>query len=131
MQPSVSMRLRIIHAHCVLSPAHTNTACDRYSLCLNHPNHLNYTYWAIYSSICIAFFQTHCINNKTSFFQITEQISNSNDDLEKEIEDLKQQKQQLEEMLQRHSCKKEQTHGKPCEENKENNGHDEQSSNSQ
>lgn len=38
---------------------------------------------------------------------ITEQISNSNDDLEKEIEELIVQKEQLEEMLNTHSCKKE------------------------
>ena len=53
--------------------------------------------------------------------QVTEQIQNSNDDLEREIEDLKQQKQQLEEMLQRHSCKKEENCRNPREENKENN----------
>lgn len=54
-------------------------------------------------------------------YQITEQISNSNDDLEKEIEDLKQQKQQLEDVLQRHSCKKQRASGNLREEeNKEN-----------
>jgi cell division protein FtsB len=57
-------------------------------------------------------------------FQITEQISNGNNDLEREIEDLKQQKQQLEDMLERHSCKKQRNSDEPCEENKENNGDD-------
>lgn len=56
--------------------------------------------------------------------QITEQISNGNNDLEREIEDLKQQKQQLEDMLERHSCKKQRNSDEPCEENKENNGDD-------
>ncbi|XP_028398759.1 cyclic AMP-dependent transcription factor ATF-3-like [Dendronephthya gigantea] len=54
--------------------------------------------------------------------QVTEQISNSNDDLEREIEDLKEQKEKLEEMLQSHSCKKERNTSR--DENKENNGKD-------
>lgn len=52
--------------------------------------------------------------------QITEQISNSNGDLEKEIEDLTAQKEELEEMLKSHDCKKERKADDRREEDKEN-----------
>lgn len=52
--------------------------------------------------------------------QITEQISDSNEDLEKEIEDLKVQKEELERMLKTHACKKERKPSNLHGENKEN-----------
>ncbi|XP_046847508.1 cyclic AMP-dependent transcription factor ATF-3-like [Xenia sp. Carnegie-2017] len=55
---------------------------------------------------------------------VTEQISNSNDDLEHEIENLKVQKQQLEMMLDKHSCKKRANREKLHEDNKENSVND-------
>ena len=57
--------------------------------------------------------------NFVSLSQITKQISDSNSDLEKEIEDLTAQKQQLQDMLQTHACKKEDKSTKAGE-NKEN-----------